>query len=180
MPPGAKSYLNQELRRDSIVGGGATKDGVGQIGYDVASERGQRSLGVASSNALEYGPDGIYTGRNHQNFFVRDNLWGGIDRNTGKLSPTSNVLVSTADKYVAAGGGDVMAAEARAMMGSTKGRESVAVNVFEGNHEKAEKKFNKAMDKWNQQPVATRGDAPVFDTAYGSKQSTQIYGERYN
>lgn len=167
---GAKRWLNSRFRDGEIMGGGSTKAGVGQIGYDVARERGARSIGIASSEALKYGMDGVYTHRNHQNFFVKDSSWGGINKETGKLYDTSEALVGTTDRYMAAGGGGVMADEARAMM-SRKGRESVDVDVFQGNHATAQKKYEKALAK---------GDPNAkLDTSYGVGNSQAIYRERY-
>jgi len=168
----AKSFIGSKFGRNQIMGGGATKDGVGQIGYDVARERGAMSLGIVSSKALEYGTDGIYTHRRHQNFIVKDDAWGGKQKD-GNLSPTSRVLVGASDRYIAAGGGGVMADEARAMM-STRGRSSVDVKVFEGNHDTAQRKYEKAKAKWD-----GTGDAPKLDTSYGVGNSNAIYQERY-
>jgi hypothetical protein len=88
----------------TLVNIGGTAEGIGAV-YALARQRGFATLGIVSTLARdERVPLSPCVDRV---FLVRDATWGGLDAATGRLSPTSQAIVTVSDRLVAIGGGDV-------------------------------------------------------------------------
>ena len=164
------------MRHLKLVFKGVTPDGIGKIGYDLADNLGMRTTGTVSSNVLKY-PDGIRPrSMTHQNMIIKDASWGGFNQATGKLNPTSDVFVHASDKYVAAGGGEVMADEAKAMM-QTKGADSVDVAKLQNNVAKTDAKYAKNYEKWV--TGGKQGPPPVKPQYFGNAEEVIALQKEY-
>ncbi len=87
-----------------LVNIGGTAEGLGAV-YALARQQGFATLGIVSTLARdERVPLSPCV---DQVFLVRDASWGGLDAATGRLSPTSQAIVSVSDRFVAIGGGDI-------------------------------------------------------------------------
>jgi Fe-S cluster assembly iron-binding protein IscA len=93
--------------KTTIVNIGATPEGIGSV-YQLAKSMGFETTGVVSAQAKKYGQASPYVDRV---FFVEDESWGGYNRATKELNPTSKVMVDVSDRVVAIGGGEVGADE---------------------------------------------------------------------
>lgn len=88
----------------TLVNIGGTAEGIGAV-YALARQQGFATLGIVSTLAREgQVPLSPCVDRV---FLVRDATWGGLDAATGRLSPTSQAIVSVSDRFVAIGGGDI-------------------------------------------------------------------------
>lgn len=98
-----------------LVNIGATAEGIGAV-YEWAKAAGFTTMGIVSSLARTEGVP-LSPCVDHV-FFVDDTTWGGLSPATGRLSPTSQAIVSNSSSIVGIGGGDVardemLAAQAR-------------------------------------------------------------------
>lgn len=130
-----------------IISAGATPQGIGAV-YPLAKQRGFTTIGVVSAIAekerVGFAPDVDTV------FVIADNTWGGRDA-SGKLSPTSAVIVGSADAMIAIGGGEIARDEALAAKAMGKKVRYVAADM---NHAAAVKK---ARAKRQPGPVDFRG-----------------------
>ena len=145
-----------------VLNGGVTAGGIGKIGYQVADELGVRTTGVVSDKALKYGTENLrQRSLTHQNIFVRDDSWGGWNKERKELNPTSEVFTHASDRYVQAGGGDIARDEAEAVM-QQRGAQAVHVERLARKNPYAEH-----MAKWIEE--GKQGPQPVQGpTDYGS------------
>jgi hypothetical protein len=86
----------------TIVNIGVTADGIGRA-YRWAKARGFFTTGIVSSEASKYGAT-VAPGCDKA-FFVEDETWGGVVN--GKLTPTSEAMVSVSNLMIAVGGGEI-------------------------------------------------------------------------
>ena len=100
----ARSILEEFDPDNTIVNIGATKQGVGVV-YQLAKDMGFITTGIVSVLARENNAE-ISPFVDHV-FLVEDDTWGGLNKETGKLSPTSSLMVSTSDVIVGIGGGKI-------------------------------------------------------------------------
>lgn len=100
----AKEILKQHDPRKTIVNCGATSVGIGQI-YEVAKSLGFSTSGIVSSLAKEH--PGDLSSHVDVVFFVKDDTWGGLLKDSDRLSPTSQAMVSSSDTMIGIGGGEV-------------------------------------------------------------------------
>lgn len=100
----ARSILEDFDPDKTIVNIGATKQGIGVV-YQLAKDMGFMTAGIVSvlarENNVEISPFADHI------FLVEDDTWGGLSKETGKLSPTSLAIVSTSDVIVGLGGGKI-------------------------------------------------------------------------
>ncbi len=100
----AGEILKQYDPKKTIVNCGATSVGIGQI-YEIAKSRGFSTSGIVSSLAKE--SPGDISSHVDVVFFVKDETWGGVLKDTDRLSPTSQAMVSSSDVMIGIGGGEV-------------------------------------------------------------------------
>jgi hypothetical protein len=137
----------QRLNADNtIVNIGATAEGIGAV-YDKAKTRGFKTSGIVSSIAK--GKAGLSNCVDYV-FYVPDDTWGGYDKETGKLSPTSEAMLMVSDELIAIGGGDVARDE---LLEAQRIGKKVTFIPADMNHEAARKKAG------DPQPVNFRGSA---------------------
>ncbi|BBH53107.1 hypothetical protein [Fluviispira sanaruensis] len=100
-----KEHLEHHGLENTIVSIGATAEGIGEV-YPLAKEMGFNTLGIVSSEAKKYNvPLSISA---DIVIYVTDSYWGGfLPEKQNTLSPTSQIVVNTADKVIAIGGGAV-------------------------------------------------------------------------
>lgn len=98
----AENVLAQSDPVEFIINAGVTPDGIGAV-YKLASERGFTTMGIASTKASDY-PASPWV---QHIFYVEDKSWGGLNEETGLLSPTSERMVEHSDIMVAIGGGAI-------------------------------------------------------------------------
>lgn len=104
----AARILDAEDPARVLVLAGGTAEGIGAV-YALAKARGFATLGIVSTLARDQGvplsPCADLV------FFVPDASWGGLqpgaDGEPARLSPTSQAMVGTADRFVAIGGGEI-------------------------------------------------------------------------
>lgn len=95
----------------TIINIGTTQIGIGAV-YRLAKEKGFMTTGIVSSLAnnskFELSPfvDHI--------FFVEDLTWGGYLKGSGRLSPTSALIVETSSVLIGLGGGEIARIELEA------------------------------------------------------------------
>ena len=106
-------------RKNTIINGGVTADGIGAIGYRVAKRLGFETAGIVSSKALDDRANLKVADGIDKVFFVKDDSWGG-KKEDGSLSATSNAWVRNSDRYIGVGGGAVAKDEMEAMIKSGK------------------------------------------------------------
>lgn len=100
----ARAELARHDPARTVVNIGATDVGIGAV-YAIARELGFTTSGIVSSLARQ---EGVALSPWVQRvYFIDDASWGGVDRATGRLSPTSAAMVEASDTLVAIGGGDV-------------------------------------------------------------------------
>jgi hypothetical protein len=87
-----------------VINIGATVDGIGAV-YPVARQRGFATTGIVSMEAARSGAELSHCV--DLVFFVDDTTWGGYLPGTQALSPTSEAMVTSSDRFVAIGGGEV-------------------------------------------------------------------------
>ena len=100
----ARQILTQENPAHVLVNIGATSKGVGAI-YLLAKQLGFETLGIVSSQAMEAGCE--WSAAVDRVVVIQDRLWGGIDPETGDLSPTSQAMVDISSRMIGIGGGAV-------------------------------------------------------------------------
>jgi hypothetical protein len=144
----AKKILKSLDKNKYIVNIGVTPDGIGKV-YALAKELGFETYGIVSIKAEKYLSSVNYV---DVAFLVQDETWGGYMPD-GKLSPTSEAMVSVSDRVVGIGGGDVGHDE---LLESIK--RNLTVNVFkaEMNHAKA---IAKALKNGLPEPTQFYGKA---------------------
>ena len=97
----------------TIVNIGATPEGIGAL-YELAKRRGFVTTGIVSSQAKRYQValsecvDFV--------FYVEDDSWGGLQKDSGELSPTSAAMVGISDSMIGIGGGEIARDELRAAL----------------------------------------------------------------
>ncbi len=129
------------------ISAGATPEGIGAV-YPLAKKRGFTTIGIVSAIAEKEGAgfspdvDTIYV--------IADETWGGRDA-TGKMSPTSAVIVGSADEMIAIGGGEIARDEALAARALGKGVRYIAADM---NHAAA---IRKARERHQPEPDDFRG-----------------------
>jgi hypothetical protein len=95
----------------AVINIGATVDGIGTV-YPIAKQRGFATTGIVSMEAARTGAE--LSPCVDLVFFVDDATWGGYLPGTQTLSPTSEAMVTSSDRFVAIGGGEVARDELRA------------------------------------------------------------------
>jgi len=100
----AASVLNGFDPANTIVNIGATLQGIGAV-YELAKKRGFITTGIVSTQARQHAVE--LSPHVDQVFFVEDETWGGINKASGQLSPTSTAMVENSDIMIAIGGGSV-------------------------------------------------------------------------
>ena len=103
----AKSVLSKYNPINTIINIGGTEAGIGKV-YKLAKKIGFETTGVVSILAQQYG--GISKFVDYV-FFVRDTGWGGFQKETKKLTNTSQAMVESSDIMIVIGGGQVGADE---------------------------------------------------------------------
>ncbi len=135
--------LKSLSRSRTIINGGVTSDGIGDIGYRVAKRLGFQTVGIVSAKAIQNkDANGNLIAPSvskdvDRSFFVKDDTWGGRGAD-GKLSPTSEAWVRNSDRYIAVGGNAVARDEAMEMLNRGK---RVNVVQMDLNREKLRKKM---------------------------------------
>ncbi len=113
----ARTILKELNPRKVVITIGASCDGIGEI-YPIAKELGFTTVGIISSIAKE---KGIQSCRSVDKvFIIEDSLWGGIDPQKQRLSPTSGVIIETGDVFIGIGGGRVAADEIKGAIDANK------------------------------------------------------------
>jgi hypothetical protein len=92
------------------ISAGATPGGIGAV-YPLAKKRGFTTVGIVSAVAEREGVD--FSPDCDEVLVIPDDRWGGRD-SSGRLSPTSAVIVGSADEMIAIGGGEIARDEAMA------------------------------------------------------------------
>lgn len=100
----AEEALAKQDVSKTIVNIGATADGIGAV-YAKAKARGFKTSGIVSSQAKDENVS-LATCVDYV-FYVTDSTWGGRDKESGKLSPTSEAMVTASDEVIAIGGGGI-------------------------------------------------------------------------
>lgn len=100
----AEAALAKQDVSKTIVNIGATADGIGAV-YAKAKARGFKTSGIVSSQAKDQNVP-LATCVDYV-FYVTDSTWGGYDKEGGKLSPTSEAMVTASDEVIAIGGGGI-------------------------------------------------------------------------
>lgn len=137
----------------TIVNIGGTPTGIGAV-YRLAKEIGFDTSGIISVRAKS---DNVALSRwADVVFLVPDETWGGFMKGTGKLSPTSQLIVETADQIVGIGGGDICRDE---LIAGLKAGKSVIFHQSEMNHRMA---IDTARKKKFPIPTDFRGPAGVY------------------
>jgi len=93
-------------RKNTIINGGVTQDGIGDITYRVAKRMGFQTAGIVSAKALADPKYLKVSNGIDKTFFVKDSTWGGR-KEDGKLSDTSEAWVRNSDRYIGLGGGAI-------------------------------------------------------------------------
>jgi hypothetical protein len=137
-----------------VICAGATPHGIGGV-YPLAKKRGFTTIGIVSAvsekEGVGFSPDVDTV------FVIADDTWGGAGAD-GRLSPTSAVVVGSADEMIAIGGGDIAKDEALAAKAMGKKVRYFAADM---NHAAAVKK---AREKRQPEPHDFRGTVhPYFD-----------------
>jgi len=133
-----------------LVNIGGTAEGLGAV-YALARQQGFATLGIVSTLARDgQVPLSPCVDRV---FLVRDATWGGLDAATGRLSPTSQAIVSVSDRFVAIGGGDIARDE---MLAARRLGVPVQVHPADMDHAQARAK---ALRRGEPAPVDFRGTA---------------------
>lgn len=86
----------------TLVNSGATVSGIGAV-YELAKTHGFVTSGIVSQRATN---EDLSRFVDHL-FLIDDASWGGVDPKTGRLSPTSELMVDVSDIMVAIGGGTI-------------------------------------------------------------------------
>lgn len=104
----AARLLDAEDPARVLVLAGGTAEGIGAV-YALAKARGFATVGIVSTLARDQGVP--LSACADQVFFVPDASWGGLqpggDGEPARLSPTSQAMVDSADRFIAIGGGEV-------------------------------------------------------------------------
>ncbi len=87
----AEREVERRLRvldpKKTVINGGVTADGIGDIGYRVAKRLGFQTVGIVSSQALDPTNGKPNVSKNVDKvFFIKDSKWGGKG-DDGKLTP---------------------------------------------------------------------------------------------
>lgn len=134
----------------TMINIGATAAGIGVV-YELAQQRGFRTLGIVSSLARDGGetlsPCVDFV------FFVRDASWGGRLPGSKRLAPTSAAIVANSRSIVGIGGGEIARDEMRAARAAGKPVRFFAADM---NHGIAR---DKAKAKGQSEPTDFRGAA---------------------
>ncbi|WP_223414325.1 MULTISPECIES: hypothetical protein [unclassified Pseudomonas] len=136
---------------DTIICSGATTEGIGMV-YPLAVRRGFRTAGIVSSVAHAEGA--MFSPECESVFVVDDNSWGGRQAD-GRLSSTSQAIVSASDVMIGIGGGTITRDELEA------GRKDGKTVRF----------YRADMDRARAQMNATRAGRPVPQEFGGEAQS---------
>jgi len=146
----ARSTLETFDPQKTIVNIGTTKQGIGAV-YQLARELGFTTTGIVSilarENNVEFSPCVDYI------FLVEDDSWGGLDRETGQLSPTSAAIINVSDVIVGIGGGMIAGEE---MAAARQQGKTVRFFPADMNHRKA---IEKARQKGLAVPAEFAGEA---------------------
>jgi hypothetical protein len=100
----AERILGRLDPKRALINIGATVDGIGTV-YPIAKRRGFATTGIVSMEAARTGAE--LSPCVDLVFFVEDTTWGGYLPGTRTLSPTSEAMVASSDRFVAIGGGEV-------------------------------------------------------------------------
>jgi hypothetical protein len=115
----------------TVVNSGGTAEGIGVV-YAIAKAKGFETSGIVSMEAARSGA-AMSNSVDHL-FFIEDQSWGGKFEGSGRLSPTSEAMVSATDIFVAIGGGEIARDELQAAKERGKKIEFIAADM---NHQKA-------------------------------------------
>jgi tetratricopeptide (TPR) repeat protein len=137
---------------DTLVCAGATVEGIGMV-YPLALQKGFRTAGVVSSLARAEGAK--FSTECEIVFVVDDKTWGGKLAN-GRLSATSQAMVSASDVMIGIGGGAITRDELEE--GRKKGK-TVRFHKADMDHARATEKAAKAG---NELPKEFGGDAQTL------------------
>jgi hypothetical protein len=170
-----RKYLSKFDPTTTIINGGATGDGIGDLGYSVAKEMGFRTTGIISSEAYTNGTP-KFSALVDEVFVIDDPTWGGFRPGTRELSPTSSALVRSSNEMFNVGGGAIAGDESVGMIRLGK---KVNFTPAEMNHAIA---IKKAADKNLPIPTTFRGAAHevlmgTTDEIPSGKVITPIRGE---
>lgn len=146
--------LEKHDPKKTIVNCGATAVGIGAA-YEIAKKREFETTGIVSSLAKPFAKESPETISPAVDtvFFVEDKLWGGIVKETGRLSPTSRAMVQCSDEIVAIGGGAVARDE---LLAAKKAGKKYTFVPADMNHKRA---IEKARKKDLPTPTDFRGAA---------------------
>ena len=146
----AEQVLAEHDPAKTMINIGATAVGIGAV-YELAKQRGFRTLGIVSSLARDGGE--TLSQCVDLVFFVRDTSWGGRLPGSKTLAPTSAAIVANSRSIVGIGGGDIAADEMRAARAAGKPVRFFAADM---NHGIAR---DKAKAKGQPEPTDFRGAA---------------------
>jgi len=156
------TWLNKLNPSRDIIGSGATKDGIGQIVYDMAKQKGFKTIGIVSEKAAAY--PGDISPNCDKVFYIKDNTWGGFADGSKKLNPTSQAWVDNSKEVHYAGGNDVAGAE---MYGAKQAGVPVDFVAADMNHASA---ITKAAKQGKPAPTDFSGTADqTYREMYPSK-----------
>jgi hypothetical protein len=142
----ADRILQQLDVEKTVINIGATAEGIGAV-YEIAKARGFKTSGIVSSVSkskaqLSQCVDYV--------FFVPDESWGGYDKETGKLTPTSEAMLLASNELIAIGGGDIARDE---LLEAQRLGKKVTFIPADMKHQAARKKAG------GRQPIDFRGSA---------------------
>ncbi len=146
----ARQVLSAHDPASTIVNIGATVVGIGAV-YELAKELGFATTGIVSTQAREY--DAELSPFVDAVFFVPDEHWGGLVKETGRLSPTSRAMVAVSDLLVGIGGGAVSRDELRAAR-----EQGIPVRFYPADLDHA-RAIEKAREKGDPPPASFKGEA---------------------
>ena len=97
-----------------VINSGLTTVGIGAV-YEIAKQMGFETIAVVSMESLGQYRDEAGEAKGLSNVYrIADGTWGGLNKVTNELNPTSKVNAEVSDEMVAIGGGDIGYFEARA------------------------------------------------------------------
>ena len=121
----------------TIVNIGATPEGIGAV-YELAKRRGFVTTGIISTQAKKYNVS-LSTCVDYV-FYVEDATWGGLIKDSDRLSPTSTAMVENSDIMIGIGGGEIGRDE---LLAAKRLGKEVRFIPADMNHQKAQEEAQK-------------------------------------